>query len=429
MINNIYKNFNNIYYNFLFVVVSIIFLTKLSISYQEILDPSTDKWAYSNLLINYSAGFVRRGLLGEIFININEIFNVSSLYFFTTIFFVAYFLQIFFFYRILEKYKNYKLLLTFIILSPVLLLFYIYDLNIFLAKDVFINLAILFHVYIVNKKIDINSYNKILYFLIFPILILSMMSHENQVFFLPFHFLITLYFFSNKEKENYNLKYIKPYIVLLIPIFILLVTSGSYEKMYIINDSIKEFGVTIPNQFAGNFKLPIGGFVKWHFFYHSVYDFLRLFLCFFLSIFLIYVFFDYLIQNNILKINKSLIRRYLIIISPSLIILFIMLDHGRTFHMLSMHIIIFYLLLEFNENKLKKLFFKIKKNYLLIRLLILFMIFYLNFWYLPQGGGFIGIGTFSTMFKGTLTNELLNIFLIVFNFVDTQIINLPRIVI
>jgi hypothetical protein len=33
------------------------------------------------------------------------------------------------------------------------------------------------------------------------------------------------------------------------------------------------------------------------------------------------------------------------------------------------------------------------------------------------------------MFKGTLTNELLNIFLIVFNFVDTQIINLPRIVI
>tara|TARA_B110000971_G_C20013766_1_gene502881 strand:- start:928 stop:2211 length:1284 start_codon:yes stop_codon:yes gene_type:complete len=426
MKNFIYKNFNNIYYNFLFLVVAIFFLTKLSISYQEIL--GTNKWAYSNLLINYSAGFVRRGLFGEIFINIHDVFNVSSLYFFTTIFFIAYFLQIFFFYKILEKYKNYKFFLTFVILSPALLLFYIYDLHIFLAKDVFINLAILFHVYIVNKKIDIQFYNKILYFLIFPILILNMMNHENQVFFLPFHCLITLYFFINKKKQNYNLKYIKPYIVLLIPIFILLMTSGSYEKMYIINDSIKEFGVTIPNQFAGNINLAIGGFVKWHFFYHSVQDFLRLFLSFTLSIFLIYVFFDYLVKNNILKIDKSLIRRYQIILLPSLIILIPMLDHGRNFHMLSMHIIAFYLLLEFNEDKLKNLFFKIKKNYFLTKFLILFIIFYLNFWYLPQGGGFTGIGNFSTMFKGTLTNELSNVFSIFYNFVDSQIINLPRIV-
>jgi len=427
MKNFIYKNFNNVYYNFLFLVVAIFFLTKLSISYQEIL--GTDKWAYSNLLINYSAGFVRRGLFGEIFINIHDVFNVSSLYFFTTIFFIAYFLQIFFFYKILEKYKNYKFFLTFVILSPALLLFYIYDLHIFLAKDVFINLAILFHVYIVNKKIDIQFYNKILYFLIFPILILNMMNHENQVFFLPFHCLITLYFFINKKKQNYNLKYIKPYIVLLIPIFILLMTSGSYEKMYIINDSIKEFGATIPNQFAGNFNLAIGGFVKWHFFFHDVYDFLRLFLCFTLSIFLIYVFFDYLIQKKILRLDKSLIQRYLIIISPSFTILFIMLDHGRSLHMLSLHVVTFYLLLEIDTNMLKKLFLNIRKNHFSYNFSILFIIFYLNFWYLPQGGGFNGIGGFTSIFKGTLFSEFLNVFLIIFNFIDYELINLPRIII
>ena len=70
----IFKNLNNIYYNFLFIIISIFFLTKLSFSYQEILG---DKWAYSNLLINYSAGFVRRGLFGELFININDFFDTG----------------------------------------------------------------------------------------------------------------------------------------------------------------------------------------------------------------------------------------------------------------------------------------------------------------------------------------------------------------
>ena len=78
---------------------------------------------------------------------------------------------------------------------------------------------------------------------------------------------------------------------------------------------------------------------------------------------------------------------------------------------------------------MKNLFLKINNNYFLHKSLILFLIFYVNFWYLPQGGGFIGIGNFTTIFKGTLTSELLNIFLIIFNFVDVEIINLPRIII
>ena len=421
-----FRNINNIYYNFLFIVVSVFFLTKISISYQEILG---DKWAYSNLLINYSAGFVRRGLLGELFINANNFFNISPLHFFSSLFFVAYFLQIFFFYKVLEKYKNYKLFISIIILSPVLLFFYIYEENVFLSKDVFINLSILFHAYIVNKKIDVKNYNKILYFIIVPVITLNMINHENQAFFIPFHLLFTLYFFSNNKKEIFNLKYIKPYFILLLPIFILLSTSGSWEKLSIINNSIQEFGGTLPNQFAGNFNLVIGGYVKWHFFYHNVQDFLRLFLCFSLSIFLIYTFFDYLIKKKILKINKSLAQKYLLIISPSFIILFIMLDHGRSLHILSTHIIVFYLLLNIDKKLLNSLSLNIKKNYFLNSFLILFIIFYLNFWYLPQGGGFTGIGNFSSMFKGTLTSELLNIFLVVFNYVDQHLINLPRIII
>ena len=93
----ILKNLNITYFRLLFIVISLFFLSKIFISYGQILG---DGWAYNNLFINYTAGFVRRGLFGEIFINLNEIFNINPLHFFTTLLFIAYFLQILFFYKI-----------------------------------------------------------------------------------------------------------------------------------------------------------------------------------------------------------------------------------------------------------------------------------------------------------------------------------------
>jgi hypothetical protein len=426
MIKYFLKNQNIFYYRSLFILISIFFLSKICISYEEILG---NGWAYNNLFINYSAGFVRRGLLGEIFLQANEFFKISPLYFFTTVLFFAYFLQIFFFYKILKKYSDYKFFVTIIILSPVLLLFYIYDLNVFLAQDVLINLTILFHVFIVNKNVDEKNYKKILLYVLIPLLTLNLINHENQAFFIPFHLLITLYFFNKRLDGSLNIKCLKIYLILLIPIIILLTASGSFEKLFIINDSISKFDATIYDQFAGNFNLAIGGFVKWHFFYHDVFNFIRLFFCFSLSVFLIYVCFDYLIRNNIINISSLLAKKYLLIIFPSFAILLIMLDHGRSLHMLSVHMISFYLLLNFNKVELSDLLLKINKNYFLPKIFILFLIFYLCFWHLPQGGGFVGIGNFTTIFKGTLTSELLEIFLIIFNFVDSEIINLPRIII
>ena len=148
------KNFflkyqNDIYYKLIFFIISIIYASYLLESYQLILG---DKWAYNNLFLNYSAGFVRRGLLGELYITLNEITGILPLNFFTSIFFVAYFLQIYFFYKLLFKYKNFKIFITFITLSPALMLFYVYDLNVFLSKDIFLNLAILLHAFIINKN-------------------------------------------------------------------------------------------------------------------------------------------------------------------------------------------------------------------------------------------------------------------------------------
>ena len=206
-------------------------------------------------------------MLGELYITLNEITGILPLNFFTSIFFVAYFLQIYFFYKLLFKYKNFKIFITFITLSPALMLFYVYDLNVFLSKDIFLNLAILLHAFIINKnRTDEQSYKTTLYFIIIPIMILNMTNHENQIFFIPFHCLLTLYYYSLKRNKNYDFKSLKPYLILIIPIIILLTSSGSFEKLSIINESISKFNAKIPNQFAGNFNLSIGGFIKWHFF-------------------------------------------------------------------------------------------------------------------------------------------------------------------
>lgn len=421
----ILKYHNDIYFNLIFFIISTIYLSYIIISFDEIIG---DKWAYNNLFINYSSGFVRRGLLGEVFITLNEIIDVKPLKFFTSIFLTAYLLQIYFFYKLLLSYKNFKVFITFIALSPSLMLFYIYELNVFLSKDIFIVLAILFHAFIVKKnRLNEKNYVKFLYFILIPILILNSANHENQIFFIPFHCLLTLSFFSSKKNINYNFKFLKPYIILIFPIIFLLISSGSFEKLIVVNESISKYGAKIPNQFAGNLNLAIGGFVKWHFFYHGIKDFINLFFCFSFSLFLFYLIFDYMICKNLLIIHKSLQNSYLLMIFPTLIIMLIVLDHGRSLHLLSVHLVAFCLSLSLNTIRIQREILNFKKNFLAVRILFIFLFFYLFFWYLPQGGGFTGIGNFVSLYKGGLINELSRLFLIFFNYIDTYIMNLPKI--
>jgi len=109
-----------------------------------------------------------------------------------------------------------------------------------------------------------------------------------------------------------------------------------------------------------------------------------------------------------------------------------MLDHGRTINMILTHLLAFYLTLKINNNKFKTVINKFSKSFFLKNLSFIFLIFYVFLWYIPVGGGYDAIGTFSegdTIFKSTLMSELINLFMIVYNFIDYNIINLPRIVV
>ncbi len=413
------------YFYFLFFLISIFYIQLYYDASYEIMG---DKWSYNNLFINYSAGFVRRGLLGEFFLLINKTYNTSPLDFFPKIFFTLYFIQLIIFFKLIYKFKKYKLFVTFLILSPSLLLFNIYEINVILSKDIFLNISILLHALIVsNRSISIKTYKKILFFLLFPILIINIFIHENQIIFLPFHLLLSAYFLKeNKNKfRNYNL--LKSYSVFLIPLIIILTSSISYEQFLIINDSIKKFDATLPNQVAGNINLLIGGFIKWHFFYHDTINFIRLFFCILLSLFLIYIIFHKLIIEKIIYSNNFNVNYYLYFILPSFVIFGLMLDHGRSINLILMHMLSFYLILEFNKVKFEKNYYNIFNNFVVKNLIYVFLIFYVFFWYLPQGGGFTGIGNFNTLFKSGFLEKILELFLIVYNYIDMNITTLPRI--
>ena len=425
------KNINKILYSLLFAVVALIFIVQFVESYFEI---PGDKWAYKELFINYSGGMIRRGLLGSIFLKLNNNIGIEPLHFYSTFFVLGYSISLFFYYKLLKKFQNFHLIYIFILFSPALILFNIYDTNTYLTKDIFSNLTILLHCYYINKEknnFKIYKYNNFLLFLLIPFLSINILNHEIQFFFIGIHLLLSSYVYRSygipkKDQKNFY------YIITLVPLAIILFSPGSWDKVEIINNSVKIFDVSVNDQLAGNINLALGGFIKWHFIYHGIHSFIKLFLCIILSLFIFYVFFQYLISKNILIIKNHFKFRYYYYYLPIIFIFLLAVDHGRNINLLLTHMVSFFLVLDLNENKLKSFYYKLNKNLILKNILISFLFFYIFLWYLPQGGGYGGVGQFndgSSILKNTLFNEIKNIFMIVYDFVDSRIINLPRVIV
>ena len=437
MFSLIIKNQNKIFFNLLFIVLFLVFSVHFYKSFFSMLG---NKWAFWELFVNYAGGFMKRGILGEIFINLNRLFDISPFSFFSPLFIFLYTLQIIIFYKLIHPYKISKILCTLIVFSPALLLFNFYDINTYFTKDNFTKLAILIHALFIVKKVDdknsIVNYNRFLNFLIIPFLLFNILNHEHQIFFISVHMLLTLLVNYNYG-GNKSFASLKSYLILLIPFLLILLTPNSFEKVGLINDSIRVFDAKINDQHAGNINLMIGGFIKWHFleleaYNHNIYDFLNLFICIILSLFLFFLIFHYLIKENIYELNWFIRKYYLLFFLPCLVMFVCVLDHGRTINIFLTHLISFYLTLKINNKKFKIILNNFNKLFLLKSFSFIFLIFYIFLWYIPVGGGYDTIGSFSegdTIFRNTLMKELINLFSIVYDFVDYNIINLPRIVV
>jgi len=428
------------YFNKKYFIVSFFFFIALIPTYIEIISGKLfHGFAYNELFVNYSNGFVRRGLFGSILINIYETFNINPKAVIGFTFITIYSLNILIILNLLKKYRDFFLIYIFILLNPSLILFNIYDHSTIFLKDCFSIFTILLHSFIfsLNNK---ERYLSLFKLILVPLLIISILIHELQIFFIAIHFLITLRFF---QKYSLNLKNIINYyfLLLLIILLVIFLGVGTYEHYLKINETISNLfntDIKVNLGIAGNFNAIIGNFIKIHFFYYyPIYSYFYFYFCVLASIFLIYFFLHYLIIKKILILNKIKIFFNILKINvdyrwffiPSLF-LFFFADHGRTLNLISFHLIAFFFILDLNKEKINLFYKKIVNNFIIKNFITVFLVFYFFFYFTPFNGGLVamGPGTYKNeIFKLTLGSEFTKSFKIFYNYIDSNVIELPYI--
>tara|TARA_Y100000816_G_scaffold151243_1_gene107716 strand:+ start:2196 stop:3470 length:1275 start_codon:yes stop_codon:yes gene_type:complete len=421
----------NINYNFILSKSILIFLVGITLTYSlyhtlELIDVKI--YAYNELFINYEAGFVRRGLLGQIFFFFYKYLNISPRIFFGLVFSFLYLIQIILFFKVMDKFLRYNNLLIIFSLSPIFLLFNIYDPNIFFVKDIFIKISILLHalifIHFSNNK-DYEQYIKYLKYFIVPFLIFVMLVHEYQIFFVGFHLLISLGVCKKKNDLYYILRI---YSILLIPFILLLLFIGTETQYNELNKILSEFNVSVHPQLKGGLYTAIGGFYKWHFFYFNYDQFIKLFFSLLLGIFVYIAFFNILKQRKIIYNNSVYQNNYFFLMSPSLLIFILAhIDHGRNISLIAMNLIIFFTTLNINNKKLSKLIQNFNNNLFKKYSSFIFIFFYIFLWKLDQYAGYSMRNENNTIFQSSLFAEFVNLIKFIYNYIDTNLVDLPEI--
>ena len=380
-------------------------------------------YAFNELFINYQAGFIRRGLMGEVFWQINKFFSLKPLIFFSYFFLILYLLQIYLFAKIFKEYKNFYYIYIVIFLSPALILFPIYEVNLYFIKDILIKLLILYHAYIIirhkNNK-DNKEYIKSLKYILIPFLTLVMLVHEYQVLFLSIHFLLSISFFKTKNEI------IKIYSILLVPIIFILIFIGDSTQYENLNLILKKFEIdNIHSQLAGGFYKAIGGFYKWHFYYFGYKDFIQLLLSLFLGVGIFFLFFTLLIKEKVLEFKTKYQKNYIYFFIPSLLCFLLALDHGRNISLIATHLVAFFSVLTLDEKKLNIIKNRLDEDFLKKCLLIILVFFYVFLWRLDQMAGFGGREQINSIFQSSIFAELIKFIKFLYSYIDINIISLP----
>lgn len=304
-------------FNFSLIFILLLYLTVFTSSLFEIIN----MWSYSQSFINYQEGFVRRGLFGTIMLFAHKHLMIHPHYFWSIFFISLNILNILIFFKLIKKYLGNYLIFIFIAFHPALLLFSFYDLGGYGRFDIISISLILIHSLLAfqvnDNKISIKKYIKYFNYLIFPILIVSILIHEMQIFTLLFHYIT----FKKVCENSQNTISVNYYFYFLIIIIILVFIFGNLnsEQSISIFENAKTFGIwsepVISTSKAQTFN---GYFYVFSYNVLSPYN-LRIHLFFFLMSTIPFVLlFKYLKNNKFLKLKKYNFFDFIIVTIPLL---------------------------------------------------------------------------------------------------------------
>jgi hypothetical protein len=193
--------------NFFFLYLSFLFL--LSCFYLSAVYLSRTNNSLAEWVINYSGGFVRRGLVGEIISQISIYLKMplrDIFLIFQMLIYFIYYLLIYWLFHSLKK--NYLIYLA--IFSPVFFSFGLYELEALGRKEVLMYIFFILNFYFYYKFKNINF----IYVFSYLSLTLLLLSHESIIF----YFLFYIFFFFILDKKK-NLRYYLLNLFLLFVVF------------------------------------------------------------------------------------------------------------------------------------------------------------------------------------------------------------------
>ena len=332
------------------------------------------RYVFTDWIINYEGGYIRRGLLGQISINLSNFLDLNIKYVFLIIHLSTYLLFHFIFYKFFSNFKkNYIFYL--LCFSPLVFLYPIATFEAFARKEIFYITLFLLNCYLLIK---IDSRN-IAFLSTNLLVILSYLIHETSIFFIIFFY---FGYFVFLKKNNYKIKLSELSFVLVVYSILLFLLSVPVtdEKLsamiYAVNQNFFEL-----TRYSGAITWlqsdPSSAFLFLKYNHVSMKHLFQniLYLHFLLAfLYLLYV-------NNFFKLGKYFFILTILSFSSPLILFIVWLDWGRLVYIFYNFSLIFTFYCLYDD---KEIFKKIDKfpiiNNLNYKFKLFFTLSYIGLW-------------------------------------------------
>ena len=223
---------------FLYLILGFIFFLTFHLNEFPI------KYTFTDWLINYEGGFVRRGLLGQIVFELSKILNIH-IKFLILIFQISIYLIYFLLFFLLLSKRETNFFWLLIIFSPISFLYPMAELEALGRKDIFV---ITF--FLIFSTINYRSLSSLLFSFLL-IFTLSCLIHEITFFYI-FHYLFVFYV-KNKIFINQQLN-IKHYLVSFLSLGILLYLNLYLHNFVVIEDIVNSYNYENLTALSGSFS-------------------------------------------------------------------------------------------------------------------------------------------------------------------------------